>query len=81
MTEFERAVQGLANETKPGTYVHLFLTKKGKMSASYNKTKAQNDEARFFCTNVVPMSGSNNIALQVSISWDGIVEQLFPPKK
>ena len=81
MTEYKQAVQHYASKTKPGTYVHLFVSHSGKMSAVYNKTKEQNDEARFFCKNVVPMmEGKGNIAVQISIGSDGSVEKLFGPE-
>ena len=81
MTEFERATQHFAAKTEAGTFAHLFVTHKGKMSVEYNKTKEQNDEARFFCKNVVPMmGGAGNISLQISVSSNGDVETLYGGK-
>ena len=81
MTEFEKAIPHYASATEPGTYAHLTVTRTGKMRTELNKTKEQNDEARFFCKNVVPLAASvgkpGNISLHISIGSDGSHEVFY----
>jgi hypothetical protein len=80
VTSFKEACMHFANKTKPGTFAHLMVTHGGRMMADFDKTVSQNDEARFFCKNVVPMAGGGNIAIHISVSSDGEVEVFYGGK-
>ena len=75
--EFVWACKHFSSKTKPGTFVHLIV--KGRRTfVEYNKTEKENNFARFFSKNVVPMTKGGKVSVHISIDSEGTPELLFP---